>query len=93
MESVARCELGDPALVRADAPDASRPAEPHYVAASSRRPTPARDAVGDRGQLGELDAARIEVALVEARSGPIVIAAFTWENVDQRYSPENERRS
>ncbi len=90
MESVARCELGEPALCRRMLHMLRSQQVRHYVARyiETADTTETRSAVA--AKLGELDAARIEVALVDARSGPIVIAAFTWDNADQRYSPENE---
>ncbi|HSJ99954.1 MAG TPA: serine hydrolase [Kofleriaceae bacterium] len=90
MESVARCELGDPALCRRMLHmlrnQQLRYHVARYIETADTTETPSAVAA----KLGELDAARIEVALVAARSGPIVIAAFTWDNADQRYSPENE---
>ena len=41
-------------------------------------------------KIGELDRARMEVALVDTDTGPIVMAIATWDNVDERYSPDNE---
>jgi len=33
---------------------------------------------------------RNDVALIASKNGPIVIAAFTQDNADQRWTPENE---
>jgi len=90
MESIARCELADAALC-ARMLDMLRNQQARYMTAryietADTTETPSAVAA----KLGELDAARIEVALVIARSGPIVIATVTWDNADQRYSPENE---
>jgi beta-lactamase class A len=41
-------------------------------------------------KTGALDAVRNDVALISTRSGPVVIAAFTWENADQRWTGDNE---
>jgi beta-lactamase class A len=30
------------------------------------------------------------VALIAAKNGPVVIAGFTWENADQRWTGDNE---
>jgi beta-lactamase class A len=93
MEGIARCELGDPALCRRMLQmlrnQQSRIYVARYLETADTSETPSAIAA----KLGELDAARIEVALVDARSGPIVIAAVTWNNADQRYSPDNENAS
>jgi len=41
-------------------------------------------------KTGALDAVRNDVALIASKSGPIVIAAFTFDNADQSWSPDNE---
>jgi beta-lactamase class A len=41
-------------------------------------------------KTGALDAVRNDVALVASKNGPIVIAAFTWDNTDQRWTGDNE---
>ncbi len=41
-------------------------------------------------KTGALNQVRNEVALIASKSGPIVIAAFTQDNADQRWTPENE---
>lgn len=41
-------------------------------------------------KTGALDQVRNDVALIATRNGPVVIAAFTWENQDQRWSGDNE---
>jgi len=41
-------------------------------------------------KTGALDQVRNDVALISTRAGPIVIAAFTFENADQRWNGENE---
>ncbi|HSZ17442.1 MAG TPA: serine hydrolase [Terracidiphilus sp.] len=45
-------------------------------------------AVGNK--TGALDQVRNDVALVASKSGPIVIAAFTFDNADQRWNGDNE---
>ena len=45
-------------------------------------------AIADK--IGALDAVRNDVALVTTKAGPVVISAFTVENADQRWIPENE---
>ena len=41
-------------------------------------------------KTGALDAVRNDVALLASKSGPIVIAAFTFDNKDQRWTGDNE---
>jgi beta-lactamase class A len=41
-------------------------------------------------KTGALDAVRNDVALIATKTGPVVIAAFTQENVDQRWTGDNE---
>jgi beta-lactamase class A len=45
-------------------------------------------AIADK--IGALDAVRNDVALVATKSGPVIISAFTFDNADQRWIPENE---
>ncbi len=90
MEGIARCELGDPALCRRMLHMLRNQQVRHYVARYLETADTTETPSAVAAKLGELDAARIEVALVDARSGPIVIAAFTWDNADRRYSPDNE---
>jgi beta-lactamase class A len=45
-------------------------------------------AIGNK--TGALNQVRNDVALISSKSGPIVIAAFTWENADQRWTGDNE---
>jgi beta-lactamase class A len=41
-------------------------------------------------KTGALDAVRNDVALIATKAGPVVIAAFTQENTDQRWTGDNE---
>ncbi len=41
-------------------------------------------------KTGALDQVRNDVALIASKSGPIVIAAFTYNNSDQRWTGDNE---
>ncbi|WP_348264266.1 class A beta-lactamase-related serine hydrolase [Telmatobacter sp. DSM 110680] len=45
-------------------------------------------AIGNK--TGALNQVRNDVALISSKAGPIVIAAFTWENSDQRWTGDNE---
>ena len=45
-------------------------------------------AIGNK--TGALNSVRNDVAIIASKSGPIVIAAFTQENTDQRWTGDNE---
>jgi len=45
-------------------------------------------AIGNK--TGALNQVRNDVALISTKSGPIVIAAFTWDNEDQRWTGDNK---
>jgi beta-lactamase class A len=90
MEGIARCELGAAALCKRMLHLLKNQQARYYIARFLETADTTETPSAIAAKLGELDAARIEVALVDARSGPIVIAAFTWDNADQRYSPDNE---
>lgn len=45
-------------------------------------------AIGNK--TGALDEVRNDVALIASKSGLIVIAGFTWDNTDQRWTGDNE---
>ncbi|HET6896476.1 MAG TPA: serine hydrolase [Candidatus Baltobacteraceae bacterium] len=40
-------------------------------------------------KTGAVNEARNDVAIVYAKNGPIIISAFTYDNKDQRWSPDN----
>jgi beta-lactamase class A len=90
LESIQRCDLGDPALCKRMLAmmrnQQARYLTARFLETADTSETPSAIAA----KLGELDAARIEVALIAARSGPIIIATVTYDNADTRYSPENE---
>jgi beta-lactamase class A len=41
-------------------------------------------------KTGALDQVRNDVALIATRNGPVVVAAFTFDNADQRWNGDNE---
>lgn len=41
-------------------------------------------------KTGALDQVRNDVALIATKDGPVVIAAFTWDNADERWTGDNE---
>jgi beta-lactamase class A len=48
----------------------------------------AGSAIGNK--TGALNQVRNDVALISSKAGPIVVAGFTWENADQRWTGDNE---
>jgi beta-lactamase class A len=44
-------------------------------------------------KTGALNAVRNDIALIASKSGPIVIAAFTYDNKDESWGPENEAQA
>ena len=48
----------------------------------------AGSAIGNK--TGALNQVRNDVAIVSTKAGPVVIAAFTWQNADQRWTGDNE---
>ena len=45
-------------------------------------------AIGNK--TGALNQVRNDVAIISTKAGPIVIAGFTWDNADQRWTGDNE---
>jgi beta-lactamase class A len=48
----------------------------------------AGSAIGNK--TGALNQVRNDVALISTKAGPVVIAGFTWDNQDQRWTGDNE---
>jgi beta-lactamase class A len=48
----------------------------------------AGSAIGNK--TGALNQVRNDIALIATKTGPVVIAAFTWGNEDQRWTGDNE---
>jgi beta-lactamase class A len=90
LESINRCDLGDPKLCHTmiDMLEHQfwRNGIPHYLEDQDTTEVPSHVA----NKSGSLDAVRNDVALVFTKDGPIVISAFTYDNQDQRWTPENE---
>jgi len=45
---------------------------------------------GIASKTGSLDATRSDVAIIAAKSGPIVLSVYTYENTDKGWSVDNE---
>ncbi len=44
-------------------------------------------------KTGALDQVRNDVGIVYAKNGPIIISAFTYDNADQSWTPDNTAQS
>ncbi len=90
MASIQRCDLGDQVLchkmIGIMRNQQYRNMIPHYLETVDTSETPS--AVADK--IGQLDAVRNDVALVLSKSGPLVISAFTYDNQDESWVPENQ---
>ncbi len=90
MESIERCDLGDAKLCQRmiDIFEHQfwRNSIPHFLEDADTTEVPSHIA----NKTGGLDAVRNDVGIVFTKDGPIVISAFTHNNQDQSWAPENE---
>ncbi len=90
LESIDRCDLGDPTLCARmiDILEHQfwRNGIPHYLEDADTTEVASHVA----NKTGSLDRVRNDVGLVYTKDGPIVISAFTYDNADTSWTPENE---
>ena len=90
LESINRCDLADKALCARmiDIMEHQfwRNCIPHYLEDTDTTEVTSHVA----NKTGSLNQVRNDVGLVYTKDGPIVIAAFTYENADTSWTPENE---
>jgi beta-lactamase class A len=97
MERLATCHLDNTAAQPADGKicgtilnmlrnQQDRNSLPRYLETLDTSET--GSAIGNK--TGALNQVRNDVALISTKSGPVVIAAFTWGNEDQRWTGDNE---
>jgi beta-lactamase class A len=90
IESIQNCEVGDEALCKTMIEmlknQQYRESIPRYTETSDTSEVPSAIA----NKTGALDALRADVGIVYTKSGPIVISAYTYENKDQSWTPDNE---
>ena len=90
LEAIDRCDLGDKALCARmiDIMEHQfwRNCIPHYLEDADTTEVASHVA----NKTGSLDHVRNDVAIVYTKDGPIVISAFTYENADTSWTPENE---
>jgi beta-lactamase class A len=88
--SIQNCEVGDEALCKTMLEmlknQIYRESIPRYTETSDTSEVPSAIA----NKTGALDALRADVAIVYTASGPIVISAYTYENKDESWTPDNE---
>jgi beta-lactamase class A len=91
MEGIVTCELEDAKLCKQMVSimknQAWRQMIPRYIEAELDA-TEGESKIANK--VGEIDASRSDVAAIWTDNGPIVISAYTYENKDQRWSPDNE---
>jgi beta-lactamase class A len=90
LESIERCYLGDQKLCSRMVDILQhqfwRNGIPHYL-----EDTDTTEVVSwIANKTGSLDRVRNDVGIVYTKNGPIVISAFTYENADTSWKPENE---
>lgn len=90
LESIQRCVIGDQKLcdlmIDMLRHQAWRNAIPHFL----EKEDTTEELSSIANKTGSLDAVRNDVAIVFTKDGPIVISAFTHDNQDQSWTPENE---
>lgn len=90
LESIDRCDLGDQTLCARmiDILEHQfwRNCIPHYLEDADTTEVASHVA----NKTGSLNRVRNDVGIVYTKDGPIVISAFTYDNEDQSWTPENE---
>lgn len=90
LESIQRCDLGDRKLCdrMIDIMEHQfwRNCIPHYLEDADTTEVASHVA----NKTGSLDHVRNDVGIVFTKDGPIVISAFTYDNADTSWTPENE---
>jgi beta-lactamase class A len=90
LASIDRCDLGNAELCRKMLDllknQQYREGVPRYIETSDTSEVPS----GIANKTGALDALRADVSIVYTKSTKILISAYTYENSDRRWSPDNE---
>lgn len=89
MESIERCDLGAPELCNRMIDILKHQTVQSMVPRFIQSGDTSVEAASVANKTGSLDDVRNDVAIVYAKSGPIIISAFTWDNADHRWTPEN----
>jgi beta-lactamase class A len=90
IESIHNCEVGDQEICKKMIEmlknQQYRESIPRFIENSDTSEVPSAIA----NKTGALDALRADIGIVYTKSGPIVISAYTYENADQSWTPDNE---
>ena len=90
IESIQTCEIGDAEICKKLMDmlkvQQDRNSIPRYTEFSDTSETPSAIA----NKTGALNALRADVGIVFTKAGPIVISAYTYENKDTKWTPDNE---
>jgi beta-lactamase class A len=90
LEAIDRCDLGDARLCAKmiDLLEHQfwRNCIPHYLEDADTTEVASHVA----NKTGSLDHVRNDVAIVYTKDGPIIVSAFTYDNADTSWTPENE---
>jgi len=90
VESIEHCDLGASALckrmIELMKHQFYRNSIPRFVETADT----SEEEAGIANKTGALDDVRNDVGIVYSKSGPIVISAFTWDNADHSWTPDNE---
>ena len=89
LESIERCELGAPDLCHRMIDILKHQTVQEMIPRFIQSGDTSVEAASVANKTGSLDDVRNDVAIVYAKSGPIIISAFTWDNADHRWTPEN----
>ena len=88
--SIHNCDVGDQEICKKMMEmlknQQDRNSIPRYTEFSDTSETPSAIA----NKTGALDALRADVGIVYTKAGPIVISAYTYENADHKWTPDNE---
>jgi beta-lactamase class A len=90
IESVLNCEVGDKALCEKMLHIMRNQQYRNMIPRFLETTDTSEELSGVADKIGALDAVRADVAIVFTKQGPIVISAFTYENKDQSWTPENQ---
>ena len=90
VESIEHCDLGAPELCKRMIEIMKRQFYRNSIPRFIETADTSEEDAAIANKTGALDDVRNDVGIVYAKSAPIVISAFTWDNADHRWTPENE---
>ena len=90
VESIEHCDLGAPELCKRMIEIMKRQFYRNSIPRFIETADTSEEDAAIANKTGALDDVRNDVGIVYAKSAPIVISAFTWDDADHRWTPENE---